>query len=255
MEIIKGLHSGEVRALWVIGSNPAASLPHTRWVEEGLSKAEFLVVQDIFHPTETTMLADVILPGSMWGEKTGTFISSERRVELMEKLVEPPGQVKDDTEIICLVARAMGFTKEFPYTSPEEIFEEWKRITRGRICDMSGVSYERLRNKVGPQLPCPDINHPGTPRLFTDLRFPRPDGRAALIGRSYKEPSEVVDDEYPIVLNTGRVSCHFNTRTRTGRIPRLNNIEPDNFVEIHPTDAARYGISDGDEVEVTSRRG
>ncbi len=255
MEIIKGLHSGEVRALWVIASNPAASLPHTRWVEEGLSKAEFLVVQDIFHPTETTMLADVILPGSMWGEKTGTFISSERRVELMEKLVEPPGQAKDDTEIICLVARAMGFTKEFPYTSPEEIFEEWKSITRGRICDMNGVSYERLRNKVGPQLPCPDINHPGTPRLFTDLRFPRPDGRAALIARSYKEPSEVVDDEYPIVLNTGRVSCHFNTRTRTGRIPRLNTIEPDNFVEIHPTDAARYGISEGDEVEVTSRRG
>lgn len=255
IDAIKALHSGEVRALWVIGSNPAASLPHTRWVEESLSKAELLVVQDIFHPTETTMLANVILPSAMWGEKTGTFISSERRIELIEKLVEPPGLVKPDTEIICLIARAMGFAKEFPYTSPEEIFEEWKKITVGRLCDMSGISYERLRNKVGPQLPCPNAGHPGTPRLFTDMRFPRPDGRAALIGRSYKKPAEVVDDEYPFVLNTGRVSCHFNTSTRTGRIPRLHNTESDNFVEIHPTDAIHYGISDGDEVEVSSRRG
>lgn len=255
IDIIHGLHSGEIRALWVMASNPAASLPHTLWVEEGLSKAELLVVQDIFHPTETTMLADVILAGAQWCEKTGTFISSERRIELAEKIIEPPGVAKSDCEIIWTVARAMGFHKEFPYTSPDEVFEEWKRITRGRICDMSGVSYERLRNKIGLQLPCPEVSHPGTPRLFTDLQFPRPDGRAALLARDYREPAETTDDRYPFVLITGRLACHFNTRARTGRIKRLNDIEPDNFVEIHPVDAERLGITEGDEVDVSSRRG
>lgn len=255
IDVIKGLHSGEIRALWVVASNPAASLPHTRWVKEGLEKAELLVVQDIFHPTETTMLADVILAGTQWCEKTGTFISSERRIELVEKVIEPPGIAKSDCEIICLVARAMGFTKEFPYTSPEEIFEEWKGMTRGRICDMSGVSYERLRNTIGPQLPCPAADHPGTPRLFTDMKFPRPDGRAALLARDYKEPAETTTEEYPFVLITGRLASHFNTRTRTGRVKNLNDIEPANFVEIHPSDATRFGIAGGDEVEVSSRRG
>lgn len=255
IDIIKGLHSGEVRALWAMSSNPAASLPHTRWVEEGLAKAELLVVQDIFHPTETTKLANVILAGAQWCEKTGTFISSERRIGLAEKFVNPPGEAKADYEIIWLIARAMGFQKEFPYTSPEEVFEEWKRITRGRICDMNGVNYERLRNSTGPQLPCPEADHAGTPRLFMDLKFPRPDGRAALLARDYKEPSDATDDEYPLVLITGRLACHFNTSTRTRRIHALNNIEPDNFVEIHPTDAERLGITEGDDIEVTSRRG
>ncbi len=255
MEIIKGLHSGDVHALWVTTTNPAASLPHTRWIEEGLARAELLIVQDIFHPTETTRLADVVLAGAQWCEKTGTFISSERRVELVEQVIDPPGEAKPDYEIIWLVARAMGFEKEFPYTSPEEIFEEWKGITRGRICDMNGLTYERLRGKVGPQLPCPEASHPGTPRLFTDWRFPRPDGRAALLARDYIEPAETPDIEYPFVLITGRLIAHFNTRTRTGRVPRLNAAAPDNFVEIHPEDAVRLGIAEGDELEITSRRG
>lgn len=255
IDIIKGLHSGEIRALWVLSSNPAASLPHTRWVKEAIEKAELLVVQDIFHPTETTRLADVIFAGTQWCEKTGTFISSERRIELVEKVIEPPGTAKSDCEIIWLVARAMGFTEEFPYTSPEEIFEEWKGMTRGRICDMSGVSYERLRNQTGPQLPCPASDHPGTPRLFTDMRFPRPDGRAALLARDYKEPAETTTEEYPFVLITGRLASHFNTRTRTGRVKNLNDVEPANFIEIHPSDAVSIGIAEGDEVEVSSRRG
>jgi len=255
MDIIKGLHSGDVRALWVMTSNPAASLPHTRWVREGLAKAEMLVVQDIFHPTETTQLADVVLAAAQWCEKTGTLISAERRIELVEKVIEPPGEAKPDYEIIWSVARAMGFEKEFPYTTPEEVFEEWKAITRGRICDMNGVTYDRLRGKVGPQLPCPEADHPGTPRLFTDLHFPRPDGRAALLSRDYEEPAETPDAEYPFVLITGRLAGHFNTRTRTGRTPRLNATAPDGFVAIHPEDAVRLGISSKDQVEITSRRG
>jgi formate dehydrogenase alpha subunit len=255
MEIMEGLHSGDIRALWVTTTNPAASLPHTRWVEEGLAKAELLVVQDIFHPTETTTLANVILPAAQWCEKTGTFISSERRIELVEKLIEPPGEAKPDYEIIWLIARAMGFEKEFPYSSPAEVFEEWKGLTHGRICDMNGVTYERLRGIVGPQLPCPDVNHPGTMRLFTDMHFPRPDGRAALLFRDYKEPDEITDREYPFILMTGRLEWHFNTRTRTGRIPYLNAAAPENMVNLHPEDAEMLGISEGELVEVTSRRG
>ncbi len=255
MDIIKGLHSGDVRALWVMTTNPAASLPHTSWVREGLSKAELLVVQDIFHPTETTLLGDVVLAAAQWCEKTGTFISSERRIELVEQLIDPPGEARPDYEIIWQVARAMGFEKEFPYTSPEEVFEEWKRITRGRLCDMSSVTYDRLRGKIGPQLPCTAAEQDGTPRLFTDWRFPRPDGRAALLSRDYDEPAETTDDEYPFALLTGRLAHHFNTRTRTGRAPRLHKAAPAGYVEIHPHDAARLGIAEGDEVEVASRRG
>ena len=255
MDIIAGLHSGDVRALWVMTTNPAASLPHTSWAREGLSKAELLVVQDIFHPTETTLLGDVVLAAAQWCEKTGTLVSAERRIELVEQVIDPPGEARPDYEIIWQVARAMGYEKEFPYTSPEEVFEEWKGIARGRICDMSGVTYERLRDRVGPQLPCPTDDHPGTPRLFTDGRFPRPDGRAALLARDYVEPAEIPDDEYPFILLTGRLAWHFNTRTRTGRVPRLNKAAPDGYVDIHPQDAARLGLAQGDEVEVASRRG
>lgn len=255
MEIIEGLHSGDIRALWVTTTNPAASLPDTRWVEEGLAKAELLVVQDIFHPTETTVLADVILAAAQWCEKTGTFISSERRIELVEKLIEPPGEAKPDYEIIWLVARAMGFEKEFPYVSPEEIFEEWKGLTRGRLCDMGGVTYERLRGVAGPQLPCPSPGHPGTERLFTDMHFPRPDGRAALLFRDYIEPAEKPDREYPFILITGCLEWHFNTRTRTARVPLLNQQAPVCNIDLNPKDSAIYEIKDGDLIEVTSRRG
>ncbi len=255
LDIIKGLHSGDVRALWVMTTNPAVSLPNAQWVREGLENAELLVVQDIFHPTETTQLADVVLAAAQWCEKTGTFISSERRIELVEKVIDPPGEAKPDYEIIWSVAHAMGFEKAFPYTSPEEVFEEWKGISHGRICDMSGVSYDRLRGKVGLQLPCPDANHPGTPRLFIDQRFPRPDGRAALLARDYIEPAETTDADYPFVLLSGRLSRHFNTRTRTGRIELLNSKAPDNVIDIHPDDASRLEIQEGDEIEVVSRRG
>ncbi|MCF6147630.1 MAG: molybdopterin-dependent oxidoreductase [Candidatus Kuenenia sp.] len=255
IDIIRGLHTGDVRAFWSITTNPAASLPNTKWITAGLAKAELLIVQDIFHPTETTNLATVVLPAAQWCEKTGTFISSERRIELAEKIIDPPGDAKPDYEILCLIARAMGFEKEFPYSSPEEVFEELKKTTKGRICDLNGVTYERLRGKVGLQLPCPDVNHPGTPRLFTDKNFPRADGRAALLPREYKTSKETINEEYPFVLITSRQQWHFNTRTRTGRIPKLHRNAPDNFVEIHPSDAANLCINTGDTVEISSVRG
>ena len=255
MDIIKGLHSNDIRALWIMTTNPAVSLPNSRWVKEGLTKAELLVVQDIFFPTETALLADVVLAAAQWCEKEGTFISSERRIELVEKIIEPPGMAKPDYEIILHIARAMGFENLFPFKNPSDIFKEWKKFTNNRLCDMNGVTYERLRGKIGLQLPCPDLNHPGTKRLYTDWKFPRPDGRASLLSRDYIEPIETTNDEYPFVLITGRLANHFNSRTRTGRTPKLNVIDPHCYVNIHSQDATSLKIIDGEEVEVTSRRG
>ncbi|MBV6342243.1 molybdopterin oxidoreductase family protein [Candidatus Magnetobacterium casense] len=255
IDIIAGLHNGEIKALWVASTNPAASLPHTRWVQQGLAKAQLLVVADIFHPTETTMLANVILPAAQWGEKTGTFVSSERRIELVEKFVQPPGEALPDYEIMWLIARQMGFEREFPYTSPEDVFEEWKGLTRGRLCDTNGVTYRRLRGAVGPQLPCPTPEHPGTERLFGNLEFARPDGRAALLARKYIPPLETPDEEYPLMLITGRLACQFNTRTRTGRIDRLYRSAAGSFVEVSTEDARVIGVTEGDVVRVSSRRG
>ncbi|MCR4320003.1 MAG: molybdopterin oxidoreductase family protein [Candidatus Brocadiaceae bacterium] len=174
--------------------------------------------------------------------------------ELLEKY--PPSRGAEITGCaerqIVEAARLIGHAKAMLTL---EVFEELKILTRGRICDMSGVTYERLRGEIGPQLPCPDANHPGTPRLFTDRHFPREDGRTALLPREYIEPAEISDNDYPFVLITGRLAWHFNTRTRTGRIPQLNAAAPDNIVEIHTDDARRLGIAEGDEVEITSRRG
>ncbi|GJQ59728.1 MAG: nitrate reductase catalytic subunit [Candidatus Scalindua sp.] len=255
IDIIKGLHSGDIRALWVLASNPAASLPHTEWVKEALSKAELLIVQDIFHPTETSMFANVVLAGAQWCEKTGTFISSERRIQLAEKVIAPPGNAKSDCDIICMIAKEMGFADKFLFTSPEEVFEELKKTTSGRICDANGVSYDRLRNSTGPQLPCPTDDHPGTKRLFENMQFPRPDGRAALLARHFQPPSEQTDGEYPFALITGRMAPQFNTGTRTGRITHLDTTVSTNFVEIHPNDAKDFETADGDVVDMISRRG
>lgn len=255
VDIINGINTGDIHALWVLGTNPAVSLPDSKLVEDAFKKVDLLIMQDIFHPTETTLLADVVLAGAQWCEKTGVFLSSERRVELVEKMVEPPGEAKSDYEVICKVACAMGFEKDFSYKSSENVFEEFKGTTLGRICDMGGVTYERLRNGVGPQLPCPDLDHPGTPRLFNDFQFPRLDGRAALLPRDYKEPADPVSDEYPFILISGRLVSHFNTRTRTGRIPKLNALAPENIMEIHPDDAKRLSITKNDAIEVISKTG
>lgn len=255
IDIIKGVHSGDVRALWIMGTNPAVSLPNSKWVEDGLKKAELVITQDIFHPTETTLLSDVVLAGAQWCEKTGTFITSERRVELVEKMVEPPGEAKGDYEIICDIACAMGFGNNFNYSSPEEVFEEFKGITLGNVCDMGGVTYDRLTSGIGPQLPCPQKDHPGTQRLFNDFQFRRLDGRAALLPRDYKEPSDTISSEYPFILISGRLQSHFNTRTRTGRISSLNDKAPENFIEIHTDDAKQLNISENDEIEVRSKEG
>jgi len=255
MDMIQAVHEGTIKALWVANTNPAASLPYTAWVEEALGKLELLVVQDIFHPTETNYFAHILMPAAQWYEKEGTVITSERRVEYIPKVIDPPGEARPDWKIMQAIAQQMGYGDLIPYQCEEDIFNEWRLATKDKLCDMGGISYDRIRGKEGLQLPCPSENHPGTPRLFTNLRFPRPDGRAALLSRKQQDAAEMPDESYPFSLNTGRVKDHFNTGTRTFRVPRLNKKASDVFIEIHPRDAKELDVEDGNSLAVISRRG
>lgn len=255
MEIIQAIHDGSIKALWVMNTNPAASIPHTARVEDAFRKLDLLAVQDILHPTETGLFAHVLMPAAQWYEKEGTVITSERRVEYIPRVIDPPGEAWPDWKIMQAIAERLGHGCLIPYRTEEEIFQEWRLCTSGKLCDMGGIDYDRLRGKVGVQLPCPSEDHPGTPRLFTDLRFPRPDGRAALLSRKQQDAAEMPDKAYPFILLTGRIREHFNTRTRTAQAPKLDEKAAGVFVEIHPQDAKDLDVANGDLLAVISRRG
>lgn len=253
-QIWQSIEDGDIRFLWVIGTNPAVSFPETLWATDVLRRVDTLVVQDIF-PTETTELADVLLPAAMWGEKTGTFTNSERRVNLLKQAVEPVGQARSDFDIVVDVGRRLGYGELFTFTTTEEAFDEFKALTGGRPCDLRGITYARLEAENGLQWPVPQDTHPGTPRLYVDGRFNTPDGRAVLHAMDHVPPDEEPDDDYPFWLNTGRVQEHWHTMTKTGRIPSVLKRVPENYVEINPADAREYGIDPGDRVRIRSRRG
>ena len=250
--ILEAIDKGEIRALWIIHSNPLSTFPDTGWIKRVLEGIDFLVVQDCYHPTETTSLAHVLLPGSQWLEKEGCMTNSTRGLNLVEKALPPPGDARPDLEIVMAVARRMGYTGEFWYRNTEDIFEEYKTLTRGRPNDITGVSYRRLRKERSLQWPIPDPAHKGTERRFTDRRFP--EGRLFLGIHGHTPPRESPDSDYPLLLITGIIPFHFHSGTRTGRMAlSLPVREP--FVRIHPVDAVRYGVTDGEYVEVASRRG
>lgn len=252
-EILRGVDEGTIKALWVIHANPAATFPDTGWARSVLARTEFLVVQDCYHPSETSRLAHVLLPAAQWGEKAGVVTNSERGLNLARQAVPPPGEAKADLEIVIEVARQMGFGRQFDYASTEEIFDEYRRCTAGRPCDIGGVTYARLARDKGIQWPVPTANHPGTKRRFLDRRFPN--GKLTLGLHRHEDPAERTDREYPLLLITGLVAAQFHSRTRTGRVERLNRAVPEPFVEIHPRDASDLAVEDGDMVEVCSRRG
>jgi anaerobic selenocysteine-containing dehydrogenase len=252
-EILRAIGEGTIKALWVIHANPAATFPDTAWARSVLARTEFLVVQDCYHPTETSRLAHIVLPAAQWGEKTGVVTNSERGLNLVEQAVSPPGEAKADHEIVMDIAREMGFGRHFDYASTEDIFDEYRSCTAGRPCDIGGVTYARLARDKGIQWPVPTADHPGTKRRFTDRRFP--DGKLALGLHRHEGPAEAPDQDYPLLLITGLVAAQFHSRTRTGRVERLNRAVPEPFVEIHPRDAEELAVDDGDRVEVSSRRG
>ncbi|OIQ08179.1 nitrate reductase [Moorella thermoacetica] len=260
------IDTGRLKVLWVIGTNPAVSLPDLGFSRRQLEKV-FLIVQDIFYPMETAAFADIFLPGAGWGEKTGVVTNSERRLNLVRRAVAPPGEARDDLAIVSRVARYLGAGGLFAWQGPEDAFRELRELTRGRPNDMTGVDYALLERLGGVQWPCPEGGR-GTPRLYTDVVFPtraeeaqgygefnHPEGRARLWAVPYAPPPEVPDGEFPFWLNTGRIIEHYHTRTRTKRIPELQALVPGAYVEINPHDAARLKISEGEVVRVVSRRG
>jgi len=255
LEIFDGLASGAVRAVWIMCTNPAASMPDLDVVEKALRQADLVVVQDAYHPTETTRFADVLLPAAQWPEKDGVMTSSERRLTYLPKLVDPPGEALPDAAILTRFAHEMGWKEAFQFASTAEIFDEFAALTAGTACDYSGVTHARLRRDGPLQWPVPAPDHPGTARLYTDRRFPTPDRRARLVAVEHDEPLEPTDARFPLTLTTGRLRDHWHTLTRTGKSPALVSRTPEPILEVNLRDAQRAGIQDGDFVEITSRRG
>jgi formate dehydrogenase alpha subunit len=244
-ELFDAIYRGELKALYIIGENPLLSEPDISHTTEALERLEFLVVQDIFL-SETAQLADVVLAGASFTEKDGTFTNTERRVQLLRKAIEPIGNSRPDWWITCELGQRMG-AKGFDFSHPSEIMEEISRLTPS----YGGISYERLADG-GLQWPCPTKDHPGTPILHTQ-QFTR--GKGRFIPLEYKPPKELPDEQYPLVLTTGRSLYHFHTGTMTRKVEGLNVLRREGVVEINPTDASKLGLRDGEKVKVISRRG
>lgn len=252
-EMMELIHAQDIRALFIMGSNPVMSNPNASFVEEGLRKLDYLVVADMFM-SETAAMADVILPVTSYLENTGTLTNLEGRVLLRESGVPAPGQARHDWRILCDLALLLGRGHYFPFESAEQIFDELRLASKGGAADYYGITYERLRKEEGIYWPCPSLDHPGTPRLF-EKAFGHPDGLAVFAEPVAEPSSEPVDDHYPLILTNGRQLPHYLTGVQTRRSPSLLAREMANVLEIHPKTAAKYRIEDGALVEVRSRRG
>ncbi|MGY2873861.1 anaerobic selenocysteine-containing dehydrogenase [Marmoricola sp. URHA0025 HA25] len=286
MQMIRYAEEGSIRFLHISGTNPAVSLPELARIRSVLSQERlFVVVQDLFL-TETAQLADVVLPAATWGEKTGTFTNADRTVHLSEKAVDPPGDARSDLEILLDLAGRLDLQDQdgaplVHWSDPESAFAAWKECSRGRPCDYSGLTYQRLRSG-GVQWPCTPDRPDGTERLYADGSFwaapdvcesygkdlvtgaPQPAdkyrrlnpmGRAMLHACEYSPPHEEPDERHPFTLTTGRTIYHFHTRTKTGRAPELQAAAPEVWVEMSLADAEERGWSDGDLLSVTTPRG
>ena len=243
-EMMSTKPEGGVKAMYIMGENPIITDPDMRHTRQSLTNLEFLVVQDIF-PTETAVIADVILPAAAFAEKDGTFTNTERRVQRVRKAVEPPGEAKPDWEIIILLAEKMGH--RFGYKNPEQIMEEIASLTP----IYGGIHYDRL-NGYGLQWPCTDRNHPGT-QILHQGKFIRGLGKFHAV--EDKAPAESVSPGFPLILTTGRVLEHYHTGSMSRRSDVLNKLCPSGTVDIHPDDALKLGIVDGDMVAIASERG
>ncbi|MGE4430437.1 MAG: molybdopterin-dependent oxidoreductase [Sphingobium sp.] len=282
--LFEDMAAGRIKACWIICTNPVASVANRKTVITGLEAAELVIAQDVYVDTETNRYADIILPGALWAEAEGVMINSERNLTLMQKAVDPPGEAMADWEIIARVACAMGYGHAFAYESAAAIFEEIRQFWNPRTgYDIRGASHDLLR-RTPQQWPCAPADGGGTdtgtdedndhrnPIRYinngisqTELRdedghrpalnFPTADGRAFFLARPHMDPAEMPDDDFPMILNTGRLQHQWHTLTKTGRVPVLNKLNPGPFVELHPEDAARLGIGERDQVELRSRRG
>lgn len=256
-DIVEGAVAGRIRALWIIATNPLVSFPNQDVLRQALSNLDFLVVQDGYHPTPTTELAHLVLPAAIWGEKEGTYTNSERRVSKVNKAVDPPGEARSDFDIFLAIAEKLGCREElYPgWATVEDAFNEWRRVSRGRLCDSSGISYELLAERAAVQWPFPEGASEGAPRLYTDGHFQTADGKARLICAKWEPFPEQPNREYPLVLNTGRTVEHWHTRTKTRDVPILARLSPQAWLEMNPRDATQLGLRSYDRIDLVSRRG
>ncbi len=259
--ILEEIDKGTIKALWIVATNPVHSWVNKNAAIKALKKLDFLVVQDLYGSTETAQLADLLLPAAGSGEKEGTVINSERRLGAIQKLLDPPGEALPDFEIFRRIRDAWGCDDVLgEWESPEAVFRILQRTSRGRPCDITGIDgYRMIRERGGVQWPYSDTEADDEPerRLFADGRFYTPNGRAKIFVDDVLPPPESPDDEFPLVLLTGRGSvAQFHTQTRTGKVEILRKLYPQELrVQIHPDDAGTRGIDNGDTVSVRSRRG
>jgi ferredoxin-nitrate reductase len=250
-EIITGIEQGQVGLLWVVATNPAVSMPDLERTKAALRKSPFTIHQDVYYPTETATFAHLLLPAAQWGEKTGTMTNSERVVTLCEAFRPPPGEAKADWEIFAEVGCRLGFESLLSFQDAAQVFAEFVALTRGQVCDMSGLSHQRLRQQGPLQWPYPIQDDPAdstvaaqNKRLYEDGQFPTPDGRARFGAYHSRGLAEPADPDYPFVLTTGRLYGHWHTQTRTGRIPKITKMHPQPFLEMHPKDADHLQIQE-----------
>jgi assimilatory nitrate reductase catalytic subunit len=253
-EIMNAIHAGEIKGLLSICFNPLVSLPDAHFTRDALDKLEHYTTIDFFL-SETAHHADLVLPGSLHEEDEGTVTTLEGRVVKINAAVPPPGNARLDWEIIRDIAHRLGKDRYFPYTNTEQIFRELTVASAGGAADYAGITWERVVAEQGVFWPCPEEGHPGTPRLFEGGRFHHPDGKARFVPTPWRPPAEEVDDDYPVWLTTGRVISQYLSGTQTRRIGPLVDQYPEPLCEMHPRLAESLGVTDGDLVRVTSRRG
>ena len=257
-DIIEAAVSKKIRALWIIATNPIVSFPNLDVLKQGLETLDFLVVQDGFHPTPSSEFADLVLPAAIWGEKEGTYTNSERRVSKVNRAVDPPGEARSDFDIFLAIAEKMGCREELflGWATPRHAFDEWKRVSKGRLCDYSGLSYELIEQHDGVQWPFPAGSlEVKTTRLYEDGKFSTEDGKARLFCIEWTPFPEQPNREFPFVLNTGRTVEHWHTRTKTGQVPILERMSPNAWLEMNTRDAQALRLKPHDRVDVISRRG
>ena len=247
-DIIEAAVAGEVKVLWFIATNPVVSFPNHDLLTTALKTAEFVVVQDGFHPTPTAEFADLVLPAAIWGEKEGTYTNSERRISKVNAFAPPPGQARSDFDIFLALAERLGVKEElFPgWTTSHDAWLEWQRVSKGRLCDYSAFTWQGLEETGGAQW--------GGERLYEDGIFPRPNGRALFHCVPCLPFLEQPDREYDLILNTGRTVEPWHTRTKTGAVAMLHGMVPNAWLEMNPVDADRLALHQHDRVTVVSRR-
>jgi assimilatory nitrate reductase catalytic subunit len=267
VELFEAMHAGRIKAVWIMATNPAVSLPDADRVREALRRCELVVLSDCVGDTDTAALADVLLPAAAWGEKDGTVTNSERRISRQRRFLRPPEEARPDWWIISAVARRMGFVEEFAYRSPHEIFDEHARLSaiaaRGgapapRLFDiggLAGLSAAQYDDLEPIQWPVRSTSSAAQSRLFHDGRFAHPDGKARLVPVCPRAPAHAPDEVHPFALNTGRVRDHWHTMTRTGRAPRLAEHVPEPFVDLHPYDALASAVREGELARVSTQWG